>query len=185
MIAKIVKGASFRGALIYVLEKDVAEIVGINMSGETPRELSAEFSATRKLNGKVRNAVYHVSLALPAGERLTDDTWGKLATRYLYHMGLDPLTHQYMVARHHGTDHDHIHIIASRIDYDGKVFGVYNDRRKSLDVVRALEKDYGLTQIPSARAPGKPKIKQGEYDMQRRTGRKSEKLLSPTPSGTS
>ena len=177
MIAKIVKGASFRGALNYVLEKDAAKIIGGNMSGESPRELSAEFSATRKLNNKVRNAVYHVSLALPAGERLTDDTWGKLATRYLYHMGLDPLTHQYTVARHHGTDHDHIHIIASRIDYNGQVFNVYNDRKKSLDVVRQLEKDYGLKQIPSTRAPGKPKIKQGEYDMQRRTGRKSEKVI--------
>jgi hypothetical protein len=198
MIAKIVKGASFRGALNYVLQKDGAEIVGGNMSGETPRELSTEFSATRKLNNKVRNAVYHVSLSLPqlevkdangnfvlnekgektyTREELTDDQWGKVATKYLARMGLDPLTHQYTVARHHGTDHDHIHIIASRIDYNGKIFEVYNDRRKSLDVVRALEKDYGLTQIPSARAPGRPKIKQGEYDMQRRTGRKSEKTV--------
>ena len=71
MIANQVKGRGFGGTLAYVLGKDGAERIGGNMLGENAQELTAEFSESRKLKPNVSRAVYHTSLSLPAGERLS------------------------------------------------------------------------------------------------------------------
>ncbi len=59
MIAKISRGAGFLGLLDYALDTDGksakdAERVGGSLSGKTPRQLAAEFSATRQLRPDIR-----------------------------------------------------------------------------------------------------------------------------------
>ena len=49
MKAKISRGGGFRGVLNYILDKGEAEIVGGNMSGQTPQELTREFGITKAL----------------------------------------------------------------------------------------------------------------------------------------
>ncbi len=73
MIAKQVKGRGFRGALNYLLKKPEAELIGGNMLGETPRELAAEFSESRKLRPNLEKAVYHASLSLAPDEKFSDE----------------------------------------------------------------------------------------------------------------
>ena len=43
MIAKAVKGASFKGAVSYDLAPEKGALLDTNMAGETPAELAAEF----------------------------------------------------------------------------------------------------------------------------------------------
>ena len=67
MIAKLVKGRGFRGALEYDITKEGGRIISSNMAGEKPRELAAEFGEIRKLRPNLGKAVMHVSLsAAPA-----------------------------------------------------------------------------------------------------------------------
>jgi hypothetical protein len=54
---------------------------------------------------------------------------------------------QYVVARHHDTNHEHIHIIASRIRMNGSVVPDSWDYRRSEVILRQLEKDYGLEAV--------------------------------------
>lgn len=145
MKAKINRGNGFRGALAYVHEKEGAEHVMGNMSGRTVAELTREFGAVKALRPDCKNPVWHCSLALPAGERLSAERWGELARDFLAEMKMDPANFLYDVVRHSDTDHDHIHIVASRIGLDGSLWHGQKDVFKAIDATQALEKRHGLT----------------------------------------
>ena len=61
MIAKQIKGKSFRGVLNYLHEKEGSRLIAGNMGGKTPQTLSAEFAISRQLNPRLAKAVYHSS----------------------------------------------------------------------------------------------------------------------------
>jgi hypothetical protein len=167
MIANQVKGRGFGGTVAYVLGKDGAERIGGNMLGENTQELTAEFSESRKLKPLVHRAVYHTSLSLPAGERLSNDKWNAVAGRYLNEMGFQGS--QYLVVRHTDTPHDHIHLVASRIRMtDGSVVSESRDYQRSEGVLRGIEKDYGLTRVTPSREVEHRAPSHGELELARK-----------------
>ena len=164
MIAKAVKGKGFRGALEYDLTKEKGRVIDSNMAGHTPRELAAEFGEIRKLRPNLGKAVLHVSLSAAPGEKLTDEQWREIGKRYLDGMGLGE--NQFVITRHTDTEHEHIHILANRIRFDGSVTSDSQDYKRQEAIMRELERDYGLQRVaPSAeamrRAPTKGEIEGG------------------------
>jgi Relaxase/Mobilisation nuclease domain len=119
------------------------------MGGNNARALAREFKISRQLNPEADRVVYHASLSLPDNERLDEPTWNELANRYLEEMGFD--SNQYVVYRHSNTQHDHIHICASRIRLDnGKIVHDSWDYKRSETIIRQLERDYSLQQTQSS-----------------------------------
>lgn len=157
MIANQKKKASFRSTLEYVLAKEEATLIDTNMGGKTPRQLAAEFAAARRLRPNLKRACAHVILSIPHRdadhslgsyhEHLDDEQYVEIAHRWLKHMefqGEGLHDSQYLIARHLDTNHEHIHIIASRIRMDGSVVSDSWDYRRSEVVVRRLEQEFGL-----------------------------------------
>ena len=172
MIGKQVKGKSFRGVLNYLHQKEKAKLIGGNMAGKTPRSLAAEFSVSRDLNPRLKKAVYHASLSLPKTEQLDDDRWCDIADDYVSGMGFDES--QYVVYRHGDRDHDHIHIVASRIRLtDGMTVSDSWDYRRSETLIRSLEAQYDLSAVPSSRERDDRAPTTGELRQQWRTGEAS------------
>ena len=150
MIGKQTKGKSFRGLLNYLEQNSKAEIIAGNMGGRNAIQLSKEFRLSRQLNPEVEKVVYHASLSLPPGERLDDYTWDEITSKYLEGMGFG--CNQYVVYRHSDKDHDHVHIVASRIRLDdAKIVSDSWDYVRSENLIRQLEKEYGLQQAPGSR----------------------------------
>ncbi|WP_114085587.1 relaxase/mobilization nuclease domain-containing protein, partial [Nostoc sp. ATCC 53789] len=149
MIGNQTKGRGFRGLLNYLESQKDAKLIGGNMGGNNARALAREFKISRQLNPEADRVVYHASLSLPDNERLDEPTWNELANRYLEEMGFD--SNQYVVYRHSNTEHDHIHICASRIRLDnGKIVHDSWDYKRSETIIRQLERDYGLQQTQSS-----------------------------------
>nr|WP_145649717.1 relaxase/mobilization nuclease domain-containing protein [Pseudoduganella lurida] len=145
MIAKAVKGRGFRGALEYDLGKEQGRVIDTNMNGGGTRALATEFGEIRKLRPGLGKAVLHVSLSAAPGEHLTDTQWIEIGRRYLHGMGLD--RNQYIVTRHTDTDHEHIHLLANRIQFDGAVTSDSHDYRRQEVLMREIERDLGLRQV--------------------------------------
>jgi len=143
MQAKIKKGTGFKGALRYVINKDGSVFLSTNMASVTPEELAREFQSVRCQRDAVKKAVFHCSLSLPVGEHVTDDVWDKISSDYLNGMGFS--NSQYVVVRHTDTSHEHIHIVANRVTYNGDVVSDKNDRAKANRVCAKLEKKYNLS----------------------------------------
>lgn len=171
MIAKAVKGKGFRGALEYDLTKEQGRVIDKNMAGVNPRELAAEFGEIRKLRTNLGKAVLHVSLSAAPGEKLTDEQWREIGKRYMDGMGLDK--NQFVMTRHTDTEHEHIHILANRIRFDGSVTSDSQDYKRQEVIMRELERDYGLQRVgPSLEATRKAPTK-GEIEGAVRTGKPS------------
>lgn len=171
MIAKMVKGRGFRGALEYDLTKEKGRVIDGNMAGQNPRELAAEFGEIRKLRPNLGKAVLHVSLSAAPGEKLTDEQWREIGQRYLRGMGFTD--NQFVITRHTDTEHEHIHILANRIRFDGQVVSDGQDYRRQETIMREIERDYGLQRVvPSIEAERKAPTK-GEIERALRTGQPS------------
>lgn len=174
MIGKQIKGKSFRGLLNYLFGKEGAKQIGGNMEGNNPRELADEFRFSRQLNPKVSRAVYHASLSLPHQESLDDETWHEITQKYLQAMGFD--MNQYTVVRHVDREHDHIHIVASRIRLDGTTVADSWDYRRSEAVIRKLEQEYNLQSVQPSWEKDKHSPTTGERRQLARTGEESVRV---------
>jgi hypothetical protein len=171
VIGKQIKGRSFNKLLNYLLGKAGARLIGSNMEGMTSRELAAEFRFSQQLNGRVSRVVYHASLSLPPSESLENDTWQELAQKYLQAMGFD--MNQYVVVRHSDRNHDHAHIVASRVRLDGTTVSDSWDYRRSEAAIRQLERDYGLRSLHSSQEQDSRSPTTGEKRLLTRTGEES------------
>jgi hypothetical protein len=179
MKANITRGGGFRGALNYVFDvgpeatnEKNAELVGGNMSGTDPMSLSREFAVVRQLRPDIKKPVWHSSLALPKGERLSAEKWNEVSRDFLTLMGFDVEKFQYVAVRHNDTDYDHVHIIESRIALDGSVWLGQWEARRAIEATQELEKKHGLTITPGlgdARAERK-KATRNEIKMAARKG---------------
>jgi hypothetical protein len=146
MIGKITKGRGFRGLAEYVLRNGRGQIVAGPMAGRTPRELAAEFGQLRRLNPKLGKAVAHFSLSpAPGDPPLTEAQWQEIAERFMSEMGFDSA---WCGVVHRDTDHEHLHLMACRVGWDGKTISDANDYRRAEAAIRGIERDYGLVAVP-------------------------------------
>lgn len=145
MIAKIVQGRGFRGVVNYVLDKDNAQLLyaeGVRTKDKD--SIIQSFVTQSKMNPKIARPVAHVSLDFSAQDKakLTDDFMVGVAQEYLKKMGYENT--QYIIARHHDTDHPHVHLVINRIDNDGKRITDQNEKLRNTKVCMELTKKYGL-----------------------------------------
>ena len=180
MKAKISRGSDFRGVLNYVHDKGEAEIVGGNMSGQTPQALAREFGITKKLRPDCKNPVWHCSLSAPRGERLSREKWYELSVDFMIEMGMDPANFLYSVARHSDTDYDHVHLVASRIGLDGQLWHGQWEAMTAIAATQKLEQRHHLTLTPGLDLDVKKDRKSlthGELNMAIRTEMKPPRMV--------
>ena len=174
MIAKVEKGGGFRGALNYALEKEGAMLIGGNMSSSTPRGMAAEFRAFREMRPKLKKAVAHVSLSVEKTATLDDEQWAEIAQRYMQGMGYGDSA--YTLVRHNDAEHDHVHIIASRIRPDGSVVSDSNDYQRQEKLMREIEHEYDLQEVKNSWESGRKAMSSAEVRRYKKTGSESERF---------
>ncbi|MEZ2342239.1 relaxase/mobilization nuclease domain-containing protein, partial [Microcoleus sp.] len=179
MIGKQIKGTGWRGCLNYVLGKKGAYLIGGTMCGQTPEELAAEFAIARQLRPNLKVAVFHATLSVASTQKLEDSVendqrWLAIAADYMKAMEFD--NNQYAVVKHNDTDHDHIHIVASRIRLDGSIVDDSWDYYKSQEVIRQLERDYNLETIAPSWEIDKRAPTTGEHRYLQSKGNKSVRV---------
>lgn len=145
MIAKIVQGRGFRGVVNYVLDKNHSQLLyaeGVRLKDK--ESIIQSFVIQQKLNPKIAKPVAHISLDFSVQDknRLTDQFMAGMALEYMENMGYRDT--QYIIARHHDTDHPHIHIVINRIDNNGKRISDQNEKLRNTRVCMELTKKYGL-----------------------------------------
>jgi hypothetical protein len=145
MIAKIVQGRGFRGAVSYILEKDNARLIyaeGVRLKDK--ESIIHSFIVQHKLNPNISKPVAHISLDFSVQDkgRLTDRFMVDVAQEYMKKMGYKDT--QYIIARHHDTDHPHIHIVINRIDNNGKRISDQNEKLRNAKICMELTKENGL-----------------------------------------
>lgn len=144
MIIKTKIGKSFGGCVNYLTEKDKAEILqaeGVRM--DSPQHMTEDFNQVRKINPDLGKAVWHASVSFPEADRgkLTDEMMKNIAQDYANKFGLE----QYAVIRHNDAKHEHFHIVANRVKYDGKTVSDKFCASRGAEFSKLLEQKYGLS----------------------------------------
>ena len=143
MISNIVSGGGFKGALKYAHEKNHAEFLHKNgVFNDEPEAISGEMRAVSDQKN-IKSPVWHISLSLD-DEKATPDQWKRASEAYLKKMGFDIEKTQYTVTRHNDTSHDHIHIVANRVQLNGQVVNDFQFKKRSHEATREAEKAAGL-----------------------------------------
>lgn len=128
----------------YVLDKNKAELLaadGLRLS--TKDSVVRSFITESNLN-PISKPVAHISLDFSAPDRgkLTNGKMIEIAKEYMAKMGYGNT--QYLIVRHHDTDHPHLHLILNRIDSDGNRISDQNERIRSTQVCKELTIKHGL-----------------------------------------
>lgn len=157
MIAKIVKGSSFKGVVNYILdkEKDAKILICDGLFVENKNTIAMSFDAQSKMNPKVTKPVGHISLAFHKEDEhhLTDRAMAGVALEYLKEMGITDT--QVLIVRHFDKEHPHVHIAFNRIANNGRTISDRNERIRSARICKELTKKYNLYF-----ASGKERVKQ-------------------------
>lgn len=180
MIAIQKIGKSFMGALAYNLKKfshrnpeKRAELLDSNFASLNQKMIRQELELVRGLRPNLSRYVYHTSLSFSNEDKLDNEKL--LAIAYDYLTESDYKDNQYMIFRHHDTDHPHLHLLVNRITFSGEVVSDSNNYLKSESILRKLEERYNLVSVASSKKASRKASTKDELEMMKRRGAVSEK----------
>ncbi len=191
---KIKRGTGFRGVLDYAFDKDEGVKIGGNMNSIDARSLASEFKKSRELRPEIEKPVWHNSLRLPKSDSISHEKWCEIADEYMKKIGFSDL-HQRAYVLHSDSDGEHIHIIASRISLDQRLYLGQNENLISTRIISELEKKHGIAvtkNLDYVEMPGgsfkvdmskidqsqhKRRPKAGEKGISERTGKAPEFMI--------
>ncbi|MCX4846976.1 mobilization protein [Streptomyces sp. NBC_00893] len=119
-----------------------------------------------------KSHVWHCSIrAAPEDRHLSDDEWAAIARRVLDATGIapadDPDACRWVAVRHAD---DHIHIVATKVRGDLRPPRNWNDFLHADKELVAIEKEYGLRQVPRGDRTAAKRPTRAEQEKGRRTG---------------
>lgn len=167
------KRASFAKVVNYVNNPKKARLIDskdVRLDDNATIARSMQGQADDKPGRKLKNPVYHISLDFAHEDtpRMTDALMVEIAREYMRRMGI--MNTQYIVSRHTDKEHQHLHIVANRVDNDGNTISDRNDAIRNVAVCKALTREYGLhfskgkMNVKRDRLRGKDKVKYQIYD---------------------
>ena len=153
MVANIRSRPSPSGALYYnkeKVDKDEAEVLlwqkmlePFNKHGRMDIDACMEsFMPYLEANRRTTNTVFHASLNPSPEDRLTDEQLRKIACEYMERMGYGE--QPYIVFKHKDISREHLHIVSLRVDEQGRKLPHDFEARRSMEILRDLERKYGL-----------------------------------------
>lgn len=133
-----------RGELIYI------QRLGISMLKDGRLDLDylvKQMLDNRDKNRNLNKYVWHQSFSFPPGEDPPEEKLITLAQEFAKEFGF--LENQMLVFRHNDTKHKHIHIVANRINYNGKnTADHFKNYARTGEFSRRMEMELGLTITP-------------------------------------
>ena len=173
MMGDLKKRASFAKLVNYVNNPKKARLIDskdVRLDNNATIAASMQGQADDKPGRKLKNPVYHISLDFAHEDtpKLTDSLMAEIAREYMKRMGI--VNTQYIVCRHTDREHQHLHIVANRVDNDGNTISDRNDAIRNVAVCKALTREYGLhfskgkVNVKRDRLRGKDKVKYQIHD---------------------
>lgn len=145
MIAKNIKGKSFKGCVSYVINEKCELLEAEGVFADNIKDMIRSFAMQRSGRKEIKQPVGHIPMSFSPEDkhRMTNDFMLQLAKEYMRGMGIKNT--QYIIVRHHNTDNEHLHIVYNRIDNDLKLISVNNDYKRNIKVCKKLKNKYNLT----------------------------------------
>jgi len=149
MLGKTKIGKGFTGTVQYCLqEKKNPEILySNNIASDNKNGIIREFVSLSSCNDNVSKPVWHSPLSFHADDKITDDKMIEIANRFMEKAGFDSNNNQWIIIKHNDTNHNHCHIVANRVGFDGKTISDFYSKSRTVQWAKELEKEYNLIEV--------------------------------------
>jgi hypothetical protein len=148
MIARIFEpGGSFGRTCQYVAE-DLTRAQVLwqeGVRGHDYRLAARDFELVAALRDTISKPVFHAVLTFHGDENLDSGQKVGLALKYLDGVGM--VNTQRLIAEHYDARHQHLHLVANRINYDGEPIHNFPEVLRSRDTVERLVREHGLVPV--------------------------------------
>ncbi|MFN3019933.1 relaxase/mobilization nuclease domain-containing protein [Chryseobacterium sp. TY3] len=121
-MAQSCKGGSALANYVMKHEKGY-ELCRNNLCGERPTEILQEMKIIQNLNQNAQNKTFSLVLSpdKEEGKKLSNEKLRKITKDFMKKLGIDPDKQQFVAFVHTEKEHKHIHIIANRVQENGKL----------------------------------------------------------------
>lgn len=140
--------ADVRGEIVYI------QNLGINTMSDGRFDmdyLAKQFRDCADKNQNLTNYVWHQSFSFPKGEIPTKEQIQRISTTFAKDFGFSD--NQLVVFQHNDTNHTHFHIVANRINFNGKTTAKDGySYLKTGTFCRKIELELGLQTTPNMKA---------------------------------
>ena len=153
MIASIHNVSGFAGIQRYIINKpkvtklmgeDVeglaAERIGGTIHTSSLKSMTKEF---RIIPNRLKHPGKHLSLSIPIGDSIPNKQWLRIAKDVMKSSGYGD--GQWICYKHTDTDHEHVHLVMNRKNYELKTVSDSNEKYKFMAIMREMEEKYDLT----------------------------------------
>jgi hypothetical protein len=151
MVAKISHGSNLYGALSYNQEKvdeGLGKVLGTNLILEPADGVFSigasmtDFERMMPAHITTKNPAIHISLNPHPDDKLTDQQLSDIGREYMERLGYG--NQPYIIFKHEDIDRQHIHIVGSRVQPNGRPVFDKMEKRRSAAIVEDLERKYNL-----------------------------------------
>lgn len=123
-----------------------ARVISTNLAGTGKKSYVRQFNKNAERRSDIKKPVLKVTINLKPGERLKAYELAEMVDDYRRQMGLTNCP--FVAVEHREKPHQHLHVIFSRIDFDGKLARTKFDRLEARRWARRIETKYNLTPTP-------------------------------------
>ncbi len=149
-------------------------IIGGNLGGQTVDELNREFKSVSSLRPEIKKQVWHISISANKKDLISVDLWREISTEIIEKLGFGESA--FVIIQHRDREHNHIHIVTSKIDVRGQIVNDWQSKRRTETILRELEIRYNLEKTVSSKDTIRSAPRRNEIELLNKTGEKSIKL---------
>ncbi len=142
------------------IEQGVAREL-FNSTGDSIIDMRNNMLLVAGLNDRVKLPFIEFVLSSPIGEKLTDRKFIDIANEYMEEMGYGESC--YVVVKHEDKINKHIHILATKVDFNGMRINDSMSKIHSGTVMRKLEKKYNLEAMEKGNSSHNKTLGESQY----------------------
>jgi hypothetical protein len=150
-----------------------SRLLSTNLSGSKSSEFTKQLENNAKQKPDIKKPVHKVSINFKPGEHLKTHQLVEISESYLKTMGYKNAP--YLVYEHREKEHQHVHLISSKIDFNGDVVSDSFEKYRAREWANDIEDKYGLAKTP--RRAKEKGLSMVEIAQAQRTGKPPPKLV--------
>ena len=181
----LAKSCSGGGALAnYVLGENKGYELDRNLlCGTTPKEIVEEMKMIQDLNQRATNKTFSLVLSpdIKDGKNLSDEHLKTMTQDYLNKLGIDTEKQQYVAFVHTEKEHKHIHIIANRVQANGKLISDNHIGKRAQWIAHEIAKEKGLISAKEKMFENIKNIEKGTDNLKNQIFKKHQEILKQNP----
>lgn len=151
--------------------------------GETPTEIMHEMKMIQDLNQRATNKTFSLVLSpdIKDGKKLSDDELRAMTQNYMNKLGIDTEKQQYLAFVHTEKEHKHIHIIANRVQANGKLISDNHIGKRAQWIAHEIAKEKGLISAKEKMFENIKNIEKGTDSLKTEIYKKHQEVLKQNP----